>query len=48
MNKLCEQNTDFQKFIQDVKIDFESKRIHKSEYDLVIENPESHIKKIRK
>ncbi|MBI5327834.1 MAG: hypothetical protein HZB80_06025 [Deltaproteobacteria bacterium] len=47
MNKLCEQNTDFQRFIQDVKIDFESKRIHKSEYDSVVENPENHIKEIR-
>ncbi|MBI3195532.1 MAG: hypothetical protein HYZ34_13860 [Ignavibacteriae bacterium] len=47
MNKLCEQNPDFQKFIQDVKIDFESKRIHKSEYDRIVDNPEGYIKKIR-
>lgn len=46
MNKLCEQNKDFEKFIQDVKIDFDSKRIHKSEYDPILENPEEHIKKI--
>jgi hypothetical protein len=45
MNKLCEQNSDYEKFIQDVKIDFESKRIHKSEYDNIIESPEDYIKK---
>ena len=45
MNKLVEQNKDFAKFIQDVKIDFESKRIHKSEYDKIIEDPEKYIKK---
>ncbi|MDZ7662511.1 COG2958 family protein [Thiohalophilus sp.] len=47
MNKLSEQNDDFRQFIKDVKIDFDSKRIHKSEYDSVIEDPESYIKKIR-
>ncbi|MCX8011089.1 MAG: hypothetical protein N3A61_08055, partial [Ignavibacteria bacterium] len=46
MNKLCEQNKDFEKFIQDVKIDFDSKRIHKSEYDNILENPEDYIKKL--
>lgn len=46
MNKLTEQNKDFNKFIQDVKIDLESKRIHKSEYDKIIEDPEKFIKKI--
>lgn len=45
MNKLCEQNPDFEKFIQDVKIDFEARRIHKSEYDDIIESPENYIKK---
>ncbi len=39
MNKLCEQNENFEKFIQDVKIDFESKKIHFSEYDKIIQNP---------
>ncbi len=48
MNKLVEQNNDFAKFIQDVKIDFESKRIHKSEYDKIIDDPEKYIKKIIK
>lgn len=44
INKLCEQNRDFAKFIQDVKIDFESERVHRSEYDTVIKDPEKHIK----
>ena len=44
MNKLCAQNKDFKKFIQDVKIDLESKRIHKSEYDKIIDDPEGYIK----
>ncbi|HUT52429.1 MAG TPA: HTH domain-containing protein [bacterium] len=44
INKLCEQNTDFEKFIQDVKIDFESKRIHRSEYDEVIADIGKYIK----
>ena len=33
INKLCEQNPDFLKFIQDVRIAFDSKRIYKSEFD---------------
>lgn len=33
INKLCDENPDFGKFIQNVKIDFESKRIVKAEYD---------------
>jgi hypothetical protein len=37
MNKLSERNPDFMKFLQDIKIDFESKRIHKSEYDNIID-----------
>jgi hypothetical protein len=44
INKLCEQNTDFAKFIQDVKIDFESERVHRSEYDPIVKDPEQYIK----
>jgi uncharacterized protein len=43
INKLCEQNIDFEKFLQDVKIDFESKRVHKAEYDDVIKDIEKYI-----
>jgi hypothetical protein len=45
MNKLCEENEDFKKFIQDVKIDFESKRIHKSEYDVIDDEIDEYIKR---
>jgi hypothetical protein len=44
VNKLCDQNRDFEKFIQDVKIDFESKRVHSSEYDTIIKDPIKYIK----
>ena len=44
INKLCDQNKDFAKFIQDVKIDFESERIHQSEYDEVSKDPAKYIK----
>lgn len=46
MNKLCEQNPDFEKFIMNVKIDFEGGRIHKHEYDHVmdIDEVEEYIK----
>jgi uncharacterized protein len=44
INKLCEQNSDFEKFLQDVKIDFESKRIHRSEFDEVVKDIRKYIK----
>ncbi len=44
INKLCDQNPDFEKFVEDVKIDFESKRIHKAEYDDVVKNPVQYIR----
>ncbi|MBN1395958.1 MAG: hypothetical protein JW959_13130 [Pirellulales bacterium] len=43
IHKLCEQNTDFEKFLQDVKIDFESRRIHKSEYDEIVIDIDDYI-----
>ena len=45
VNKLCDQNRDFAKFIEDVKIDFDGARIHPSEYDKIINNPMEYIKK---
>jgi hypothetical protein len=44
INKLCELNADFEKFLQDVKIDFEGKRIHRSEYDEVVKDIVKYIK----
>lgn len=46
INKLCEQNSDFEKFLLDVKIDFESRRIHKSEYDEVLQDIDAYIEKV--
>jgi uncharacterized protein len=43
INKLCDQNPDFRKFIEDVKIDFDSKRIHRGEYDDIPKDPEEFI-----
>ncbi|HHE32890.1 MAG TPA: hypothetical protein ENL07_09800 [Chlorobaculum parvum] len=44
INKLCEQNTDFEKFLQDVKIDFESKKIHRAEFDEVVKDIRKYIR----
>jgi uncharacterized protein len=44
INKLCDQNPDFGKFVEDVKIDFESKRIHRAEYDEVVKDPDQYIR----
>lgn len=44
INKLCEQNSDFERFLEDVKTDFQSKRIHSSEYDAVVDDVESYVK----
>jgi len=44
INKLCEHNSDFEKFLQDVKIDFESKRIHRSEFDEVVKDIRKYIR----
>jgi len=44
VNKLCEQNKDFEKFVKDVKINFDSKRFHPDDYDPVIKDPAKYIK----
>jgi hypothetical protein len=43
INKPSEQNSDFEKFMQDVRIDFESKRIHRSEFDDVLKGVRKYI-----
>jgi hypothetical protein len=45
INKLCEHNTDFAKFLSDVKTDFNSKKIHPSEYDPVVKDIAGYISK---
>ena len=47
MNKLCEQNEDFETFIDDVQRDYAGKKIHPSEYESIINDPDTYIKKIR-
>jgi len=47
MNKLCEQNADFESFISDVLRDFAGRKIHPSEYEPIINDPEAYIQKIR-
>jgi len=37
MNKLCELNQDFATFLENVKIDLESKRVHRAEYDRIVD-----------
>ena len=44
INKLCEQNADFEKFLQDVKIDFESRRVHRAEYDEVVKDIDVYVR----
>jgi len=48
INKLCEQNADYEKFLQDVKIDFESKRVHRSEFDEVMQDIRKYIRETLK
>jgi hypothetical protein len=48
MDKIVGTNPDFKKFIQDVKIDLESKRIHRSDYDKIEDEIEKYIEKIIK
>jgi len=45
MNKLCEQNQDFETFIDNVRKDYEVKTIHKSEFELVLDDPDPYIEK---
>ena len=37
------QNRDFAKFLKDIKIDFDSKRIHKNEYDDILPDLEENL-----
>jgi hypothetical protein len=43
INKLCEQNSGFGTFLKHVRIDFQSKTIHKSEYDEVSKDVPGYI-----
>lgn len=43
INRLCDQNQGFKRFLEDVRIDFEGKRVHSTEYDAILEDPEKYI-----
>jgi hypothetical protein len=47
MNKLCEQNGDFETFIDDVQRDYAGRKIHPSEYESIVNEPDVYIKKMR-
>ena len=47
MNKLCEQNSDFECFIDDITKDYKVKTIHKNQYEKVVEEPSEYIKKLK-
>lgn len=46
INKLCEQNDDFQKFLQSVRIDVNARKVHRAEYDTVIPHIEAYVEKL--
>jgi len=45
MNKLCEQNKDFESFIDDITKDYTVKTIHSNQYDSILEEPQEYIEK---
>ncbi|MBN1459946.1 MAG: hypothetical protein JXA57_10430 [Armatimonadetes bacterium] len=46
INKLCEQNDDFRKFLQSVKIDVSARKVHRSEYDSVKPDIDDYVAKL--
>jgi hypothetical protein len=46
INKLCEQNDDFRKFLQSVKIDVSARKIHRAEYDTVNPSINEYVAKL--
>src|SRR5262245_11795781 len=46
INKLCEENEDFQTFLQSVKIDVNARKVHRAEYDPVIKDIEAYVMKL--
>ena len=47
INKLCEQNDDFRRFLRSVKIDVSARKIHRAEYDEVKPNIEEYVARLR-
>ncbi len=44
INKLCKQNSEFEKFLQDVRRDSQGNYIHRAEYDLIPKDMDKYIK----
>jgi hypothetical protein len=47
MNKLCEQNPDFESFLDDVTKDYRVSTIHREQYDLIETDMDQLLKKLR-
>ncbi|MBX3414248.1 MAG: hypothetical protein KF708_16290 [Pirellulales bacterium] len=43
INKLCEENKDFQTFLQSVRIDVNARKLHRTEYDTVIKEIDAYL-----
>lgn len=48
MNKLCDQNPDFEKFVDDITKDYKVRTIHGEQFDKIIEDPDEYISAITK
>jgi len=46
MNKLCEQNKDFETFIGDIQTDFVGKKIHPNEYDRIPSDIDEYVREL--
>lgn len=46
INKLCEQNKDFEEFLKSVKIDVNARKVHRAEYDLVMKDIDAFVQKL--
>jgi len=47
INKLCEQNENFEEFVRSVTIDVNARKLHRHEYDSVIKDIEAYVLKLR-
>lgn len=43
INKLCTANPDFLEFMKNVKIDYNGKKMHLSEYDKILDDPDQYL-----
>ena len=43
---VCEENADFEMFLQSVKIDVNARKVHRGEYDPVIKDIDAYVRKL--